>query len=121
MNALAHRFFMTAVVVLCVGMAWGLQMGASQDHSLSPAHAHLNLVGGVLFALAGLFYNAVPQAAASKLAQGHYWIALLGAAIMVPGIAMAHSGGTEALAVVGSFITLAATLLFAVIVWSARS
>ena len=35
------------VVVLLVGMLAGVAMGIEQDFALAPAHAHLNLVGGV--------------------------------------------------------------------------
>jgi hypothetical protein len=35
-------------VVLLIGMLAGIAMGIEQDFALAPAHAHLNLVGGVL-------------------------------------------------------------------------
>jgi hypothetical protein len=38
-----------SVVVLLVGMLAGTVMGIQQDFALGPAHAHLNLIGGVLF------------------------------------------------------------------------
>jgi hypothetical protein len=44
------------VVVLLVGMLAGVAMGIEQDFALAPAHAHLNLVGGVLLFLFGLYY-----------------------------------------------------------------
>ena len=36
------------VMFLVVGMIWGIEMGIRQDFSMAPAHAHFNLVGGVL-------------------------------------------------------------------------
>jgi len=38
-----------SVVVLLVGMLAGIATGIQQNFALGPAHAHLNLVGGVLF------------------------------------------------------------------------
>src|SRR5437764_922833 len=39
--------FRTAVLIVIVGMIWGIVMAISQDHSTFPAHAHLNLLGWV--------------------------------------------------------------------------
>jgi hypothetical protein len=54
--------FKAAVVLVMVGMLWGLQMAISQDHSALPAHAHLNLLGWVT-----LFLARRPQDAALGL------------------------------------------------------
>jgi hypothetical protein len=42
-----------SVVILLVGMVAGIVMGIREDFALAPAHAHLNLVGGVLLFLFG--------------------------------------------------------------------
>ena len=47
----------------------GIEMGVRQDFALAPAHAHLNLVGGVLLFVFGLYYRLVPGAGASALAK----------------------------------------------------
>ncbi len=49
--------FQAAVLLVLVGMAWGIAMAASGDHSTHPAHAHLNLLGWVSLFLFGLFYH----------------------------------------------------------------
>jgi len=49
-------FFTTAVIIALVGMAWGSMMGASGDHVMMPAHAHLNLLGWVGLSIMGGFY-----------------------------------------------------------------
>ena len=54
-----------SVVVLLLGMVLGIVMGIREDFTLQPAHAHLNLVGGVLLFLFGLYYRLVPAAGAS--------------------------------------------------------
>ncbi|QGY00378.1 hypothetical protein EI983_10620 [Roseovarius faecimaris] len=112
MTGLAFRFFATAIVLLTAGMLWGIQMGITQDHTLSPAHAHLNLAGGVLMALFGIFYHLVPAAAASVLGKVHYLVALVGAILFAIGIAIHHSGGTELFAILGSLVTLGSMLIF---------
>ncbi|MFC3119168.1 hypothetical protein ACFOHS_17120 [Jhaorihella thermophila] len=45
MRGPALAFFATGAVAVTIGMAWGIAMAASGDHSLAGAHAHLNLVG----------------------------------------------------------------------------
>jgi hypothetical protein len=112
MKSIAFAFFATGVVAVTLGMAWGIHMGMSQDHTTAPAHAHLNLVGWVTMALFGLYYNATPQAAASVLAKIHYVLAVAGAALMAVGIAITVTGGTEVLAIIGSLLTFASMLLF---------
>ena len=37
-------------------------MGATEDFTLAPAHAHLNLIGWVTMALYGTFYALAPRA-----------------------------------------------------------
>ncbi len=93
-------------------MVWGIQMAISGKHDLSPAHGHLNLVGWVTTALFGLYYHAVPRAGEAALARLHFVVATAGVAVMVPGIAVALSEGGEALAAIGSIITLASMLIF---------
>jgi hypothetical protein len=52
----------TATVILVIGMIWGIEMGIRQEFSMAPARAHLNLVGGVLLFVFGLYYRLVPAA-----------------------------------------------------------
>ncbi len=108
-------FFTVAALCATVGMAWGIQMAATHDHLLSPAHAHLNLVGWVTMGLFGLYYRLTP-AAAGRLAWVQFALAFAGVLLLVPGIALAILGGSEALAVVGSCLTIAAMAIFAVTV-----
>ena len=46
-----------SAVILLAGMLAGIVMGIKQDFALAPAHAHLNLVGGVLLFLFGPAYS----------------------------------------------------------------
>ena len=57
-----------SVVILLFGMVAGIVMGIQQDFALAAAHAHFNLVGGVLLFVFGLYYKLVPAAGNSALA-----------------------------------------------------
>jgi len=56
MPRVSKAFFTLAVLCGLAGMVWGMQMGKSGDHSMMPAHAHLNLLGWVGLAIMGGFY-----------------------------------------------------------------
>ncbi|WP_246664387.1 hypothetical protein [Tardiphaga sp. P9-11] len=107
-----------SVLVLLIGMVAGIVMGIRQDFLLSPAHAHLNLVGGVLLFLFGLYYRLMPAAGRSLLAKIQGSLHIVGG-IMFPvgiGITLLANHAYMAIPIVGSLIMLAAMALFAVIV-----
>ena len=106
-----------ATVLLLCGMVFGIVMGMRNDFTLAPAHAHLNLVGFVLMFLVGLYYRIIPAAEKSPLAKVQAGLHITGAIVFPIGIALADSGGTVAIAIIGSLIVLAATALFAWIVF----
>ena len=108
-----------SVVLLTIGLLWGIEMGIRQDFALAPAHAHLNLVGGVLLFVFGLYYRLVPGAAASTLANVQGWLHIVGAIVFPLGIAVVLSKGDTLMAVpiIGSLIVLMAVALFAVVVF----
>ncbi|MAY86092.1 MAG: hypothetical protein CML02_05155 [Pseudooceanicola sp.] len=97
-------------------MVWGIQMAATHDHLLSPAHAHLNLLGWVSFSIYAFFYHLVPNAAQGLLPKVHFALALVGLVVIVPGIAMANMGVNEGIAAAGSILSLLSMLVFGVIV-----
>jgi cbb3-type cytochrome oxidase subunit 1 len=112
MRGVALWFFVSGVIYVSLGMMFGLWMAVSHDYTLAPMHAHLNLVGWVTMALFGIFYHLVPAAAERPLVKLHFIVATLGVWIMVPGIGLAIMGETEALAAVGSLLTLGSILIF---------
>ncbi|MCC0036024.1 MAG: hypothetical protein H6887_12290 [Hoeflea sp.] len=116
MKSTATKFYATGALFALCGMIWGIVMSATQDHTLSPAHGHLNLIGFVVMTVFGTFYALSPGAAASRLAGIHYFLTLAAVLIIVPGIVMAISGSGETLAKIGSVLTLAAMALFAFLV-----
>jgi hypothetical protein len=108
-----------SVVILLVGMVAGIVMGIREDFALAPAHAHLNLVGGVLLFLFGLYYRLVPAAGTSTLAKAQGWLHIIGAILFPVGVAIVVLKGTSFIAapIVGSLIVVAAMALFMVIVF----
>ena len=107
-------FFVLAALCLLVGMGWGIQMSASGDHSLSPAHAHLNLVGFALASVFGAWYALAPSAQAGLLGRLHLGLHALAVVVMVPGIVWAITGAGETGAKLGSVLAILSALLFLV-------
>ena len=117
MRGAALGFILSAVVFGTIGMGWGIIMAATHDHLFGPAHAHLNLIGWVTMALFGVYYHLVPSASERRvfgvaLPWVHYAISVAGVATIAPGIAIAVSGGTEGLAILGSFLTIGGMAIF---------
>jgi hypothetical protein len=108
-----------SVVILLIGMIAGMVMGIQQNFTLAPAHAHLNLVGGVLLFLFGLYYRLVPAAGNSTLARIQGWLHILGGILFPTGIALVLVGGPAYMVapIVGSLVVALATALFAVVVF----
>jgi cbb3-type cytochrome oxidase subunit 1 len=61
----------------------GIVMGASQNVTLRPVHAHVNLLGWATMALAGLIYSVFPNAGESRLARVHFWLLNLALPVMM--------------------------------------
>jgi hypothetical protein len=102
-----------AVLYLILGISLGIAMGASQNFTLRPVHAHINLLGWTTMALAGLIYSVFPQAGASRLARVHFWLLNLALPVMMGALTMlllGHAGIAPVLAIaeiVGALAILA--------------
>ena len=113
-----NLFLRTSVIILIIGMILGIYMGMNEDFTFAPVHAHINLAGGVLMFLAGLFYNSRPGLSSHAIGI-HYAIHLLGATLLPLGIYGSLTKATWFVPVVsaGSVLTLIAMLFFAVMVF----
>ncbi len=120
MPKVSELFFKTAIVFLILGIAAGLQMAISEDHSAFPAHAHINLLGWVTSAIFGGYYALNPQKAARRIATIHYWLYTVGLVLMLPALYFMMHGhpALEPFAIVGSLIVAVAVLVFAFVVFS---
>lgn len=82
MPRVSLAFFTTAALAALCGMVWGSLMGMSGDHSLSPAHAHLNLLGWVTLSIMGGFYALPGVRFNGALAWANYGLSTLGTVLM---------------------------------------
>lgn len=121
MKSIPTLFFATAAFFALCGMIWGIQMSATHDHTLSPAHGHLNLIGFVAMSVFGAYYALTPRAAASRLAAVHYWLTVAAVLMLVPGIVLAITGTGETLAKAGSVLAVVSMALYAYVVLRFRS
>lgn len=106
-----------SALIFVIGMLAGIAMGITQDFALAPAHAHLNLVGGVLLFLFGLYYKLVPRAAEGLLPKVQGWLHIVGSILFPLGIAIVLTKGPalEIFPIIGSLIVLVATILFVIV------
>ena len=115
--------FRIAVLFVLTGMAIGIGMAASHDHSLMPAHAHINLIGWVTLFLISLFYERRPQLDKSASARWQVIVYTGGAVVATMGITLlllSHAGAEPA-AALGSVVLLAAMAWFALLVYRSRA
>jgi hypothetical protein len=111
--------FRLAVLFVIAGMAMGIGMAASQDHSIMPAHAHLNLLGWVSLFLFGIYYERRPVLNASRMAVLQVVLWSAGTVLLTIAVAAIHLGYTAAdpIAAVASLIVLSGMLMFAYFVF----
>ena len=111
--------FCTAVCLGIVGMTIGIIMAATGNHSVFPAHAHLNLLGWVSLFLIGIFYRFHPALDTSRIARAHVIIWILGTIVLTCGVMAIYLGrpDLEPVAIVGSLTILGDMLLFAYLVF----
>lgn len=81
-----RAFIVIAILYALLGQVLGIWMGINQDFGHRHLHAHINLVGWVSLALAGLVYRSYPKMAGRALARWHFWVANLGALLLTSGI-----------------------------------
>ena len=105
-------FLLLAVILLLCGAVLGIKMGASEDFTLTPVHAHLNLAGWASLALFGLTYRAYPQLAERRLAPFHFIVSAIGSVLLPIGIGLSVLRGQPALAIVASLLWLGGVVLF---------
>jgi hypothetical protein len=118
--------FISAGLAALTGMGLGIRMGISQDFILSPAHAHLNLLGWVTMALYGLYHRGTGRTGGA-LGWTQVIAGSAGAALMSGGLAAYLSSDNHSfvpLIVVGSLAAVLGMILFMVIVivdWRGRA
>jgi hypothetical protein len=119
MKSISNWFFRLAVLYLIAGVTLGIVMAASNDHSMFPLHAHINLLGWVSMMLFAFFYRAVPAAAESKLAKAHFWIYVPAhfVQMLMLGALLHGNAAVEPALAVASILVAVAIVCFATLVW----
>ncbi|CAN7157374.1 hypothetical protein LJR219_000147 [Phenylobacterium sp. LjRoot219] len=118
MSRITVAFFGAAVLYALVGMVLGVVMGASNDHSLAPVHAHINLLGWASLALMGAFYGLAGELAPPRLAWLNFAVSNLGNLITLPLLAMLLKGDPSVIPVMsaGEVLLVLGMLIFGVAV-----
>ena len=117
---LPKRFFVVAILFALTGMGLGIWMGITgpEVFNYAAVHAHINLAGWATLFLFGLWYRGAPSAAAKGLAEAHFWVAMIGAILLVIGIvgAVMPNETLDKVVIPGSLLTLASMAMFLVVV-----
>ena len=118
MPRVSAAFFTFCVLSLLTGMLYGMHMAQTDDFTLAPAHAHLNLLGGVLMAIFGTFYALTRESYSPRLAWINFVVSALGVLITIPALAMLLKSNDDAkfgpITGAGSGLVVIGLLIFAV-------
>lgn len=119
MPRISNIYFGLAILFLLAGIGLGLKMAITQDHSLSPVHAHVNLLGWVTSALFGTYFALNPAKAQGWLPRAQCLVYSLGLIVMLGGLYRLYDGNPEIEPVVamGSVAVALGVLLFAVVIF----
>jgi hypothetical protein len=105
-----------SVVYFSIGAALGLYMSITHSYTLSSVHAHINLLGWISLAIAGILYTRFPVLAATTLAKIHFWIHNITLPIMMIGLGFILHGQealTPIVAASGTILVIS-IILFAI-------
>ncbi|MGC5327693.1 cytochrome-c oxidase [Brevibacillus sp. SYSU BS000544] len=110
------RFLKIAVIYFLIGVFMGMFMSMTQQFQFAPSHAHINLLGWVSLALAGVIYVLFPKAGESRLGKWHFWLHNLGLPVMMIGLVVLESGNptVEPVIVIGANILTVGIILFVI-------
>ena len=112
MTRLSLAFFSAAVCCALGGMIWGAYMGSTENFTLMPAHAHLNLVGWATLGLMGTFYSLSGQT--GRLGWINFFVSVTAVVVMIPSLAL-YLGGSKPAAIplaLGSVLAIFGMLTF---------
>lgn len=113
MTRLSLAFFSAAAFCALGGMVWGAYMGSTENFTLMPAHAHLNLVGWATLGLMGTFYALSGKT--GRLGWINFFVSVAAVVVMIPALAL-YLGGAKPAAIplaIGSVLAIVGMLTFA--------
>ena len=112
---MGSRLIKISAIYFVIGVSLGLYMSIVHSYVLTSVHVHINLLGWVSLALAGIIYTLFPDLASTKLAKIHFWVHNIALPIMMVGLACIIYGQvalTPVVAISGTILVLA-IILFA--------
>ena len=114
MPRVSYAFFIVAFVCGICGMLMGMAMGATENFTLMPVHAHLNLLGWVTLALMGGFYALAGARASNRLAWINLTVSSIGILFCIPSLALLLLGNKAVIPflITGEFSLVGGMLLF---------
>ena len=120
---ISNAFMRLGVLTLIGGMALGIWMGTTENFTLRPVHAHVNLLGFVAMMLFGLFYRTFPEAGRSKLAFSHFTLFVLGFLVQVPTLTLLLLGNPAVAPILGlsEIVLVVSIVLFAIVLFRSTS
>jgi hypothetical protein len=115
MHGVARNFFTLALLYAAGGMALGLHMSITQDHSQMPTHAHALVAGWLMSAVFAFFYHLAPAAARMRVAEFHFWLTAISGITLIVGLYFLLGGNeaVEPVVAIGSMAFYASFILFA--------
>lgn len=119
-GSLSVGFIRASVLYAIAGMALGIHMAASHDHSQLATHAHLMLFGWVGMTIYAAVYKLWPDAAEGLLPKLHMLVAHVALVTLTVGLFIIYDGNIELgdpIAAIASVVLIANMALFAWIVW----
>ncbi|MGG1517939.1 cytochrome-c oxidase [Paenibacillus oryzisoli] len=114
---MSRKMIIGSTFYFVIGVLMGMGMSMSENYTLSPVHAHINLLGWVSMALGGMLYHVFPAAGASRLGKWHFWLHMIGIPVMMAGLAsMLLTASTAFIPVVsiGGVMVVVGTILFSI-------
>ncbi|HWU75481.1 MAG TPA: TonB-dependent receptor [Rhodanobacter sp.] len=85
-----RKFLLCGLAYAVIGMSLGVYMGASENHTLFIAHAHILLVGFVVSFIYALIHKLWMAGAASRLAGFQFYLHPLATLVMTAGLALLY-------------------------------
>jgi len=114
---ISRNFLLTGAAYLIAGIIMGAYMGASQDHSLSPVHAHINLLGFTLMTVFGLSYRLIAGLDQGLLPRLHFWLHQVGSLFLLIGLTLMMSGQVAPEVIGPVFPILEGAILLGAVLW----
>lgn len=115
---LSRYFLLTGAFYLIAGITLGSYMGASGDHSLSPVHAHINLLGFTLMTVFGLSYRLIPDLAQGWMGRAHFWLHQIGSLALLTGLFLMLSGRAAEATVGPMLAPFEGAILLGALIWA---